>query len=238
MNRIATIAFAGAIGLIGLTCAISGPANAQAFVDYKPGELVPAVTPADQRGGFVAEAYGDVLGRDAGGENGLIGLLNQENGGRKAGELVPAVMPTDQREGQGRGDFVAGVYGDLLGRDAGQGGEKMQDVHFVPAVQKNNSLTSLGSIGSVGDLFPLSRGDNGGTLVPAVQKARQTAGGNTEGGGPHVNPGVAKSLNFSNQGGKVAGGNTAVNQGILNNSASGGGNAGSTKGIIAIRTTR
>ncbi len=251
MNKIATIAFAGAIGIIGLACGWTAPAMAQAAVDYKPGELVPAVMPTDQRGGFVADAYGDLLGRDtSGGENGLIGLLNQENSGRKAGELVPAVTPANQREGNGRGDFVASLYGDVLGRDT-SGGENgligllnqensgrkagelvpaVMPTDQLPAVQKTGLLGSLASIGSLGDLFPLSRGDNGGMLLPAVQKVRQaTTGGNTEVAGPHVNPGVVKGLNFSNQGGSASGGN---------NTTGGGANAGSPKGIVLVKTTR
>ncbi|MGQ0676220.1 MAG: hypothetical protein ACT4N4_09065 [Rhodospirillales bacterium] len=214
MTKIKTIAIAGAISIIALVSGFAGPAAAQAWVDYKTGELLPAVAPADQRGGYVQEAYGDVLGRPAGEENGLIGLLNQEK---------TANMPTDRTPADQRGGYVNGAYGDVLGRDA------------------KGKLGSLQSLGSVGELFSLSRGDNGGAgkLLPAVQKpvtgaadkallpavkpgdgsdvallpAVKPGNGGTNvgllpavlpaagaGGGSHVAPGAVKGLNFTNTG--------------------------------------
>ncbi len=218
MNQIKTIALAGAFGIIGLACGWAAPASAQAWVDYKTGELVPAVTPAD-RHGFIAEAYGDVLGRPAGEENGLIGLLNQENTGRKAGGMPTDQMPTDQR-----GSFVNDAYGDVLGRDTGRGGANMQDVNFVPAVQ--NDINFVPAVQKDINFVPAVQNDinfvpavqNDTNFVPAVQKGGSlgslasvgsvgdlfalgrpgVGGGSDKALLPAVRPGSDKALNFSN----------------------------------------
>jgi hypothetical protein len=116
MNKFTTLAIAGAIGFLGLVYGFSAPAA------------------ADGRAELIANAYGDLLGRPAGEANGLIGLLNQENSGRKAGELVPAVLPSDKTgitdgtrgtNGDGRAGLITEAYGDVLNRPAGgqNGGE-------------------------------------------------------------------------------------------------------------------
>ena len=189
MNKITTIAFAGALGILGLACGFAAPASAQVdsgmSVAYGTGVYMPTDQHgSDGRAGFVAGAYGDVLGRDTkgGDTNGLIGLLNQENTGRdtggstgelvpavRAGELVPAVMPTDQK-----GADVNKMYGDLLGRDTGGStGELVPAVRageLVPAVmpeyqtggnQTGGRLASLQGLGTVGDLFLNSRPGEG-----------------------------------------------------------------------------
>jgi len=253
MNPVKTIAFAGALGIVVFACGHAAPALAQAAVDYRTGELVPAVMPAGQRGNFVAEAYGDVLGRDAG------------KGGDKTQDFhfVPAVQKgitdgtiTDGTITDGtRAGFVNQAYGDVLNRDTDGGrngligllnqqnpGELVPAVkpgELVPAVmptdQNGGSLNSLGSVGSIGDLFALSRGDNG-----------MPRGGNVQGAGPHVNPGAVKGLNFTNQGGATAGGGPHVNPGAakgLNftntaHGAGGGGGTGNPATIKALNFTR
>lgn len=131
MNKITTIAFAGALGILGLACGFAAPASAQVDsgmnVAYGTGVYMPTDQHgSDGRAGFVAGAYGDVLGRDTkgGDTNGLIGLLNQENTGRdtggstgelvpavRAGELVPAVMPEYQTGGNQTGGRLASLQG-------------------------------------------------------------------------------------------------------------------------------
>jgi hypothetical protein len=195
MKKIKALTLAGLIGLIAAATGSVNEAAAQAAVDYKPGadraiiaiqpgdqgaergliivvkpgELLPAVVPTDQRQGLVQQAYGDALGRKAGDlENtGLIGLLRPA----EKGSITDGTVPTDQR-----GGYVQGVYGNLLGRQAGEGEQKVQK-----AGPGTLTLGSLNGLRSTSDLFANSRGgDQGnGLLLPAVQGLGQAqAAGN------------------------------------------------------------
>lgn len=232
MNKIKTFTLASLLGLVGLAGGFATEAAAQAAVDYrtggdraiiaiKPGELLPAVMPTDQQGGAVQGVYGDLLGRNTGDANGLIGLL------RPADQ-----MPTDQMPADQRGGYVQGVYGDLLGRDTGDGQAAGGLRKAGPGTLTLGSLNSLNSTGqlfansrggdqqaheaggggagkaSMRDSFGATAGDGSvmptdqltdtsdgesGLLLPAVQKVREAAARSN-------NAGESRGLNFANGG--------------------------------------
>lgn len=241
MKAIKTATFAALLGALGAITMTTGEAAAQAAVDYKDAALLPAVMPTDQRGDFVAGAYGDLLGREGGEANGLIGLLRPAGitDGTSTDRTLPAVQ---------NGGLVNEAYGDVLGREGEANGligllkpagitdgtitdgtitdgtlPAVQNGELVPAVtptdRKGGKLTSLMGVGSANDLFLGNR--TGGAhplLLPAVQKVREAAsatqGVETQGAGPHVNPGALKGLNFTNNANQQTGG-AQINPGAV-----------------------
>lgn len=249
MKNIMLLTLAGLLGLI----AMAGEATAQTDDVVVDGRIITgenftsAAMPTDQKTGVVQEAYGDALGRKAGGKAQDF----HRPGTDKAQDFH--FVPTDQTDQ--RGGYVQDAYGDVLGRKAGdeqaKGGlAKVGTGQLVLPAQ--NTYGGLNNLNSVNGLFANSKGgDQGnGLLLPAVRGAGGTqqahgagggsagkvqmqdfhfspntgadslasahgAGGgagktldskainftknaNTAGGGPHVSPGTAKGLNFTN----------------------------------------
>ncbi|MCC6471380.1 MAG: hypothetical protein IT563_23905 [Alphaproteobacteria bacterium] len=123
-----------------------------------------ATMQTDQKGGYVQDAFGDVLGRKAGADgagkpgeaNGLIGLLRPaDQAGITDGTLPAVQMPTDQR-----GGAVNQAYADLLGRSAGDGASKGGLTKVGPGTLTLGGANygSLNGVGSTRDLFTNSRG--------------------------------------------------------------------------------
>jgi prepilin-type processing-associated H-X9-DG protein len=208
--------------------------------------------PTDQKGGAVQGVYGDLLGRNTGDANGLIGLL------QPADQMSTDQMPTDQR-----GGYVQGAYGDLLGRDTGDGRAAGGLTKAGPGTLTLGSLNSLkstdqlfansrggdqgprhvggmnvalgdgsvrgshsGGDGSVVPTDQLSTGTDGGSglLLPAVQKVREAAARSNGASVPDAPERGA--LNFANPG--AAKGLNFTNPGAAKglNFANNGNNAG------------
>lgn len=215
--------------LAALPLALTAPVSAQAVDNTYGGShalyqdvYIPAAS-AGTRQDAVAGLYGDLLGRDAGGANGLIGLLH--TGG---GNMPTDQMPTDQLPAVQNGGLVNQAYGDVLGRDTGKGANG----ELVPAVMptdqagaaypgftggvrvavgdvngdaskfpRRSSLGSLAGLGSTTELFINSRGgdQSEGLLLPAVQKVREAAARSSAGDSVPDAP-ETKGLNFTNPG--------------------------------------
>lgn len=215
-----TLAFATALAAIGALGGFVGDAKAETAVDYRtgdrngligllrpadqandgaiiairPGELLPAVMPTDQKGQdgraeLAAGAKGPNPGRHGGnagggaGEHGIIAVLRQ-------GELVPAVMPTDQKGGDGLAEIAAGggaangntwagsvvlrtdgTIGEGSGQGAGKGGG------LTKAGPGTLTLGSLNNVGSTRDLFANSRWGRPGHGLAAASGAEGPRGG-------------------------------------------------------------
>jgi len=103
----------------------------------RPGELLPAVMPTDQKDAQVKDAYGQFLGRPGG---------DKAQDFHRSGDVAGITDGT--KSVNDRGGLVKQVYGDVLGRKT----------DGAPVDQKVTKLSSLSGLGSTQNLFANSRG--------------------------------------------------------------------------------